>query len=138
MTLRSIIIDFMKGVGGVATLGQIYEAIDGSDYSSSSDTVHDSARAVIYRNTSDFRRVCKGVYMLAGENAAAENRLFRRLGDIAAPRNGLRVRGRRSATGIEGDGERSGLVRRRRIASRQQEGGQEGQNKESSVHICKC
>lgn len=72
MTLKQVIIDFMKGcTGGTAALKQIYEAIDRSDYQSVSSTVHDSARAVIYRNTADFKRICKGVYMLTGEKAAA-------------------------------------------------------------------
>ena len=65
MTLKEIIVSFMEGVkGGVATLKQIYSAIDKSDYVSESDTVHDSARAIIYRHPESFKRVCKGVYML--------------------------------------------------------------------------
>jgi len=72
MTLKEIIISFMnKCVGGVASLKQIYNAIDGSGYASASDTVHDSARAVIYRNGSEFKRLCKGVYMLTGQKSAS-------------------------------------------------------------------
>ena len=72
MTLKETIVNFMTGcVDGVATLKQIYNAIDKSDYTSESDTIHDSARAVIYRNESTFKRVCKGVYMLKGEKSAS-------------------------------------------------------------------
>lgn len=72
MTLKETIIDFMKGMkGGVATLKQIYDAIDKSDYVSNSDTVHDSARAIIYRHEEAFKRVCKGVYMLNGEHSSS-------------------------------------------------------------------
>ena len=72
MTLKETILEFMlKQPDGIASLKQIYKAIDGSGYKSNSDTVHDSARAVIYRNTGDFKRVCKGVYMLNGEKTSA-------------------------------------------------------------------
>ncbi len=72
MTLKEIIVSFMEGVkGGVATLKQIYSAIDKSDYVSESDTVHDSARAIIYRHPESFKRVCKGVYMLNGEKSSS-------------------------------------------------------------------
>lgn len=68
-TLKEVIVDFLSGKkGGVGTLGEIYNAIDESDYVSNSDTVHESARAVIYRHEETFSRVCKGVYMLVGEN----------------------------------------------------------------------
>ena len=72
MTLREVIVKFLEGKdGGVATLKQIYQGIDESGYVSNSDTVHDSARAVIYRNDKTFKRVCKGVYMLKGEKATS-------------------------------------------------------------------
>ena len=72
MTLREVILNFMRGLkDGVATLKQIYDAIDASDYESTSDTVHDSARAIIYRHESDFKRVCKGIYMLKGEHSSS-------------------------------------------------------------------
>lgn len=68
-TLRDTIITFMKGCnGGVATLKQIYAAIDKSEYVSNSNTVHDSARAIIYRHPAEFKRVLKGVYLYTGEN----------------------------------------------------------------------
>ena len=72
MTLRETIINFMRGcTKGVATLKQIYNAIDNSEYESNSDTVHDSARAIIYRHENDFKRVCKGIYMLTGEHSSS-------------------------------------------------------------------
>ena len=56
-TLRDTIITFMKGCnGGVATLKQIYAAIDKSEYVSNSNTVHDSARAIIYRHPGQLPR----------------------------------------------------------------------------------
>ena len=68
MTLKEIIVNFLEGKkDGVATLKEIYEGIDNSDYESRSETVHDSARAIIYRHEETFKRVCKGVYMLKGE-----------------------------------------------------------------------
>ena len=71
-TLREVIINFMSGcTGGVSTLKEIYNAIDNSNYVSNSDTVHESARAVIYRHEDDFQRVCKGVYMLKGEKSCS-------------------------------------------------------------------
>lgn len=71
MTLRQVITNFMQGCEGcVATLHQIYKAIDNSGYESKSNTVHDSARAVIYRND-EFVRVCKGVYMLKTDKTTA-------------------------------------------------------------------
>ena len=72
MTLKEVIVSFMRGcTDGVATLKQIYSAIDASDYISLSDTVHDSARAIIYRHDETFKRVCKGVYMLKGEKSSS-------------------------------------------------------------------
>lgn len=72
MTLKEIIIGFMeKQQGCVATLKQIYDCIDRSDYRSASDTVHDSARAVIYRNEKTFKRINKGIYMLKGEKSCS-------------------------------------------------------------------
>lgn len=71
-TLKEVMVDFLQGQqGGIATLKQIYNCIDKSDYKSNSDTVHDSARAVIYRNPSTFKRVCKGIYMLQGEKSTS-------------------------------------------------------------------
>lgn len=71
-TLRDTIITFMKGCnGGVATLKQIYAAIDKSEYVSNSNTVHDSARAIIYRHPGEFKRVLKGVYLYTGENSSS-------------------------------------------------------------------
>lgn len=71
-TLREVIISFLEGrADGVATLQEIYKGIDESDYESNSNTVHDSARAVIYRNEATFKRVCKGVYMLNGEKSTS-------------------------------------------------------------------
>ena len=68
MTLKQIIVSFLEGKkDGVATLKEIYAGIDSSDYESRSETVHDSARAIIYRHEETFKRVCKGVYMLKGE-----------------------------------------------------------------------
>jgi uncharacterized protein Yka (UPF0111/DUF47 family) len=62
MTLKEVITRFMEGCAdGVATLKEIYNAIDNSGYESKSDTVHESARAIIYRNEDTFKRVCKGV-----------------------------------------------------------------------------
>lgn len=72
MTLRETIIDFMKEKkDGVATLKEIYKAIDTSDYVSNSDTVHESARAIIYRHPEDFKRVVKGMYLYIGEHSAS-------------------------------------------------------------------
>ncbi len=72
MTLREIIVSFMeKQKDCVATLSEIYKAIDNSEYVSNSDTVHDSARAIIYRHKNQFKRVCKGIYMLVGEKSAS-------------------------------------------------------------------
>jgi len=72
MTLREIIVSFMeKQKNCVATLSEIYKAIDNSEYVSNSDTVHDSARAIIYRHKNQFKRVCKGIYMLVGEKSAS-------------------------------------------------------------------
>lgn len=72
MTLKEVIISFMKGqLNGVATLKEIYKAIDSSSYKSNSNTVHDSARAIIYRHDEAFKRVCKGVYMLCGEHSSS-------------------------------------------------------------------
>ncbi len=72
MTLREIIVSFMeKQKNCVATLSEIYNAIDNSEYVSNSDTVHDSARAIIYRHKNQFKRVCKGIYMLVGEKSAS-------------------------------------------------------------------
>lgn len=71
-TLKETIVDFLKEKEGcVATLKEIYKSIDDSDYVSNSDTVHDSARAIIYRHEDTFARVCKGVYMLKGEKATS-------------------------------------------------------------------
>ena len=71
-TLREVIVDFMKGcLDGVATLKQIYGAIDDSEYVSNSTTVKESARAVILRHSEQFKRICKGVYMLKGENSTS-------------------------------------------------------------------
>ena len=71
MTLKEVIIDFMRGCkDGVATTKQIYNAIDKSDYQTASATVHDSARCVMQR-ADEFKRVCKGVYMLVGEKASS-------------------------------------------------------------------
>lgn len=71
-TLKEIIVDFLRGQkDGVATLKQIYNGIDESDYVSNSNTVHDSARAIIYRHEETFKRVCKGVYMLKGEKSTS-------------------------------------------------------------------
>lgn len=72
MTLKEVIINFLRGKkNGVATLKEIYKGIDESDYVSNSDTVHDSARAIIYRHEESFKRVCKGVYMLKGEKSTS-------------------------------------------------------------------
>lgn len=71
-TLRETIISFMQGcAGGVATLKQIYNAVDTSDYITRSNTLHDSTRTIIHRHEEDFKRVCKGVYMLVGEKATS-------------------------------------------------------------------
>ena len=71
-TLKNVIVEFMEGVSdGVATLKEIYNAIDESDYVSRSATVHDSARAIIYRHEDTFKRVCKGVYMLKGTKSSS-------------------------------------------------------------------
>lgn len=71
-TLREVIVDFMsERKGGVSTLKEIYDAVDSSDYVSNSDTVHESARAVIYRHEETFKRVCKGVYMLTGAKSCS-------------------------------------------------------------------
>ena len=72
MTLRETIINFMRGkLNGIATLKEIYKGVDESDYISNSKTVHESARAVILRNKNDFKRICKGVYMLQGEHSTS-------------------------------------------------------------------
>ena len=72
MTLREIIVRFMeKQQGCVATLKQIYDCIDHSDYQSASNTVHESARTVIYRNEKTFKRINRGIYMLNGENSCS-------------------------------------------------------------------
>ena len=72
MTLREIIKKFMQNTqNNVATLQQIYNAIDSSSYKSNSETVHDSARAIIYRHKQDFERIGKGIYMLKGEKSAS-------------------------------------------------------------------
>jgi site-specific DNA-methyltransferase (adenine-specific) len=72
MTLRETIINFLQGKKNcVATLQEIYQGIDKSGYISKSDTVHDSARAIIYRHEDTFKRVCKGVYMLNGEKSTS-------------------------------------------------------------------
>ena len=72
MTLYEIIKNFMQSkTDCVATLKEIYQAIDNSDYVSHSDTVYNSARAVIYRHENDFKRLCKGVYLLKGEKSAS-------------------------------------------------------------------
>ena len=72
MILRDIIIQFMqKTKDGIATLKEIYQAVDTSDYVSNSNTVHNSARAIIYRNTDTFQRICKGVYFLKGKHSAS-------------------------------------------------------------------
>ncbi len=72
MTLKDIIVDFLqKKKDAVASLKEIYQGIDDSDYISASNTVHDSARAVIYRNDETFKRVCKGVYMLKGAKSSS-------------------------------------------------------------------
>lgn len=71
-TLRQVIVEFMKGKeNGVAYLNEIYQGIDNSDYESNSDTVHDSARAVIYRNPKTFKRISKSLYMLVGEKTTS-------------------------------------------------------------------
>lgn len=70
-SLKEIIIDVLKDKNGVASLQEIYKGIDESDYKSQSNTVHDSARTVIYRNEKIFKRVCKGVYMLKGEKTSS-------------------------------------------------------------------
>ncbi len=76
MTLKEVIISFMKKQkGGVSTLKEIYNAVDDAiecgDYHTESDTVHDSARAIIYRHEEAFKRVVKGVYMLKGEHSTS-------------------------------------------------------------------
>jgi site-specific DNA-methyltransferase (adenine-specific) len=72
MSLKQVMIDFLKGRKGcVATLQEIYTGIDESDYESNSETVHDSARCVLYRNPEVFERKCKGVYMLKGEKSTS-------------------------------------------------------------------
>ena len=76
MTLKEIIIKFMEGTeNGVATLKEIYNAVDESiqnnEYRTNSDTVHDSARCIIYRHEESFKRLCKGIYMLKGKNTAS-------------------------------------------------------------------
>ena len=71
-TLKETIVEFLRGQkDSVATLKQIYQAVDESDYKSNSDTVHDSARCIIYRHDDTFKRVCKGVYMLKGEKSTS-------------------------------------------------------------------
>lgn len=59
----------------VATLSEIYGAIDEAVetglYETKSETVHDSARAIIYRHKETFKRVCKGIYMLKGKNSTS-------------------------------------------------------------------
>ena len=75
MTLKEIIINFMQGcTDGVATTKQVYEAVDASDYQTSSATVHDSARCVLQRSDA-FKRVCRGVYMLIGEKSTSLNEI---------------------------------------------------------------
>lgn len=72
MTLKEIIVNFLKGqTDATASLKQIYKGIDESDYHSESDTLHDSARAVIYRHPEEFKRVCKGIYMLKGSKSTS-------------------------------------------------------------------
>lgn len=72
MTLRESIIKFMQGCeGGIATLKQIYKGVEESDYESSCKTLDCSIREQIYRHKDSFKRVCKGVYMLAGEKSSS-------------------------------------------------------------------
>ena len=72
MTLFETIKNFMEQKkDGVATLKEIYQAIDNSDYVSNSNTVYNSARAIIYRHKEDFKRMCKGVYLLKGKQSAS-------------------------------------------------------------------
>ena len=72
MTLKEVIVNFLEGKeGGIATLKEIYKGVDESNYISNSNTVHDSARAIIYRHSDTFKRVCKGVYMLKGEKSTS-------------------------------------------------------------------
>ncbi len=75
-TLKEIIVKFMeKKNDTVSTLKEIYTAIDtaveNGEYETVSDTVHDSARAIIYRHEDTFKRVVKGVYMLKGEKSTS-------------------------------------------------------------------
>ena len=72
MTLKETIITFLNGrKGSTATLKEIYKGIEDSDYTSKSDTVDCSARAILYRHKETFKRICKGVYMLKGEKSAS-------------------------------------------------------------------
>lgn len=70
--LKDIIVEFLTGVAGsTATLREIYEAVDRSDYERRSATLHDSARRTLYENENTFVRVCRGVYMLNGESSSS-------------------------------------------------------------------
>ena len=72
MTLKETIINFLNGCkGSTATLKEIYKGVKDSDYTSKSDTVDCSARAILYRHKEIFKRICKGVYMLKGEKSAS-------------------------------------------------------------------
>lgn len=71
-TLKEVIVDFLKGCkDATATLKEIYRGVDESEYISNSNTVHDSARAIIYRHEESFKRLCKGVYMLKGQKSTS-------------------------------------------------------------------
>jgi len=72
MTIREIIIAFMRDCSNkTATLKQIYSAVDDSGFETSSKSLHDTTRGIVYKYPKDFKRICKGVYMLAGENSAS-------------------------------------------------------------------
>lgn len=71
-TLKEVIVDYLeKKEGAVATLKEIYKAVQESGYESNGKTVDCSARAIIYRHEDTFKRIGKGIYMLKGEKTTS-------------------------------------------------------------------
>ena len=72
MSLKEVIIDFLNGSKGAsATLKEIYDGVKHSDYVFNTDTPCNSIRRAIYTNKDTFKQVCKGVYMLIGNNSSS-------------------------------------------------------------------
>ncbi len=72
MSLKDEIVKFLSGLKcASATLKDIYTGIKDSDYTFHTNTPDNSIRRAIYSNKDTFKQVCKGVYMLIGENSSS-------------------------------------------------------------------